>query len=475
MSRITERLPAGTGPAIERLRGYRAPVPRDLAFGARLRSDLLEAQPLPRRSLSAGWLASAWRPAGAVALAAVTVVGTGSYLRYRLHATAGSSGQPEPYGKLTPLLLTKVGTVPMGIAVDPLAGAEQIGRAYVTGGGGVTVIDSSQGTNLNLIAQSGHTNLIAVDAAHRRLYVVDGGGGLRILDDSDYGTARHTAAAGTGAYALAIDHRRGRVFVATSTAPNDPSNCNYGYVSTFDASSGALLNTVAANMPPGYQQLPGAGCATSTMSGPQGAAVDEVAGRLFVVARTGPSPQRQSDMISVLDSRSGALLRTVRMGSRPDAVAVDARTSRAFVTTAGGIAVLDSRRGTLLRTVTADGAHGIAIDAGRGLVFVAAGTQLLELDATTGAIRRAIPLQRDGSAALVAIDGHHGRIFVALLDDVAAGGKGALVMLDEALGTVVDSAQVGGSPDAMAVDSVHGRVFVVNEDDSTTSVFATGI
>jgi len=48
-------------------------------------------------------------------------------------------------------------------------------------------------------------------------------------------------------------------------------------------------------------------------------------------------------------------------------------------------------------------------------------------------------------------------------------------MLDEALGTVVDSAQVGGSPDAMAVDSVHGRVFVVNEDDSTTSVFATGI
>ena len=90
---ITERLPAGTGPAIERLRGYRAPVPRDPARSARLRGDLLEAHPKPRRSLSTGWLAAAWRPAGAVALAAVTVVGTGSYLRERLHTTVGSSGQ----------------------------------------------------------------------------------------------------------------------------------------------------------------------------------------------------------------------------------------------------------------------------------------------------------------------------------------------------------------------------------------------
>lgn len=99
-------------------------------------------------------------------------------------------------------------------------------------------------------------------------------------------------------------------------------------------------------------------------------------------------------------------------------MAVDARTGRAFITAADDIAVLDSRRGTLLRMATADGARGIAMDAERGLVFVAAGTQLLKLDATTGAVCRSIRLHRNGNVAPVALDRHHGRIFVALLNDV---------------------------------------------------------
>ncbi|HKC72626.1 MAG TPA: hypothetical protein VKF37_00270 [Chloroflexota bacterium] len=73
--------------------------------------------------------------------------------------------------------------------------------------------------------------------------------------DARTGTVLHTVAVGVGPRAIAVDERRGRVFVA-----NTRSNS----VSVLDAGSGALLRTVVVG------------------AGPSAAAVDERIGKVFV-------------------------------------------------------------------------------------------------------------------------------------------------------------------------------------------------
>jgi len=106
----------------------------------------------------------------------------------------------------------------------------------------------------------------------------------------------------------------------------------------------------------------------------------------------------------VLDGARGTLLRTTPLGSDPRDLAVDVATRRVFVADAvdNTVSVLDARTGVLLRTVTVNpmplyGAQRLALDAGAGRLFVAASggstmvgrdpvRALSVLDARTGAL-----------------------------------------------------------------------------------------
>jgi DNA-binding beta-propeller fold protein YncE len=72
----------------------------------------------------------------------------------------------------------------------------------------------------------------------------------------------------------------------------------------------------------------------STVQSPSVLAVDARAGRLFVATRGDPS---SPGSFLILDARSGALLHAVALGLYPTAVAVDERTERVFVTDVGGV------------------------------------------------------------------------------------------------------------------------------------------
>jgi YVTN family beta-propeller protein len=107
--------------------------------------------------------------------------------------------------------------------------------------------------------------------------------------------------------ALAVDVLTGRVFV---------TNVDSGSVSMLDARSGIVMRTVAVS------------------AFPAAVTVDEHANRAFVVA-WGPADSSGRPIgpggVSVLDARSGTLLRTISVGMRPRAVAVDEQIGRAFV------------------------------------------------------------------------------------------------------------------------------------------------
>src|SRR5207248_3076665 len=135
------------------------------------------------------------------------------------------------------------------------------------------------------------------------------------------------APVGPFAFAVAVDKRAGRALVVSASADSwNGAPTGQGRVSVLDARTGALLRTV--NVGPGSVTL----------------AVDERAGHAFV-ANTGriqwyhnadgtDSYRAVNPSLSLLDTRTGRVLRTITLGGQvPYALAVDARTSRVFVAT----------------------------------------------------------------------------------------------------------------------------------------------
>src|SRR5207244_1582713 len=158
--------------------------------------------------------------------------------------------------------------------------------------------------------------------------------------DTTTGRVVRTVTVGHYPMGVAVDERIGRAFV---TNQNDNS------VSILDSASGTVLRKVAV------------GPAPVTL------AVAAHAGRVFVV-------NHGNNTVSVLDARGGGRRRTVTVGTaslgppqssggeNPVDVAVDERGDRVFVIngnpadgngnpTSGRVSVLDARTGALLRTV----------------------------------------------------------------------------------------------------------------------------
>ena len=150
------------------------------------------------------------------------------------------------------------------------------------------------------------------------------------------------------------------------------------------------------------------------------------------IAEDGPAglvivANRAAGTVSLFAARDGAPRGIVRVGGQPATVAVDERRGRAFVLDAldDTVRVLDLRRGVALRMVrVGERPHAIAIDSARGLVLVA----------TDG------PLDDEGRPL----------------------GPGVVDLLDAGSGSIVRAVVVGVAPRAIAVDSLRGRAIIVN-------------
>ena len=147
---------------------------------------------------------------------------------------------------------------------------------------------------------------MAVDARTKRLFVVNVDEDTVSVLDARSGALLHTVHVGQSPTAVAVDERTGRVFVVNSHTDPYRIPTERGSVSMLDARSGAALRTI----PVGWD--------------PTVAAVDERKGRIFVVNRNIDSRGRLigNGSVSVLDARSGTVLRTIPVGVAPIDVAV---------------------------------------------------------------------------------------------------------------------------------------------------------
>lgn len=164
--------------------------------------------------------------------------------------------------------------------------------------------------------------------------------------------------------------------------------------------------------------------------------------------------------VDVLDTASGALLRTVATGSgnpnemSPDNIAIDAPTNRVFVTNPGDetMRVLDARPGALLRTVVVgymagEGGQSMVVDTRTDRVFLWA-SGLRVIDARSGAILRTLINMGDN----LAMDEQAGRVFVA------DGFAGTVKVLDARSGTILRTLKAAHA--RVVASAATGHVFV---------------
>jgi DNA-binding beta-propeller fold protein YncE len=218
------------------------------------------------------------------------------------------------------------------------------GHVFVTDDDGVTMLDGRSGAVLRRIPigiTPGGITAVAVDGHTGHALVVNRGDGSVTTLDARNGRVLRAVYVGYGPTTLAVDERAARAFV-TNTYDNS--------LSILDTRSGALLRTIP--MDPGPL------------------AVEEGSGRVLIATATTSS----SSLVHMLDARSGRLLSATPIGlagSYPVAMAA-ARTGRVFVATGNGVCVLDARSGALLRTVGVGSTFAaVAVDEPAGRAYVA--------------------------------------------------------------------------------------------------------
>jgi len=261
-------------------------------------------------------------------------------------------------------------------------------------------------------------------------------------------------------HGVVVDNHTGHAFVTSYSDTRIG-----GHVAMLDATSGALLRTVALPL------LPGA------------LALDSRAARAYVVGATDTA---NDGAVSILDTHSGTLLRTTTLPPLTRGIAVDEQAGRVYVSSAGAgytgsrgvVSVLDARTGRQVRTVAVDGDPWVLAvdDRTRHLViarylWVTAGgggyvtTHLTTLDARSGRVIRDLALGRVGISALT-VDDHAGRAVALTNNFFGSSGvnpnSGAVQILDTTTGVVVQSTPLNGLPIALVADIRAGRVVVTH-------------
>jgi YVTN family beta-propeller protein len=408
-------------------------------------------------------------------------------------------------GAVLPVRTVAVGAIPILAAVD-----EQTGRAFVVDWAGpaapasVSVLDTATGTLLRTVAIGINPRAVAVDRRAGRVFVLNDGaypapghGSISVLDalsgqvlrtdtigafpplqggvvvDEASGRAFTISAAAHSGLVTVIDSRSGRVArrVRVAGEPTtlgvDPSAAHLfvgwvaadetGRVSMLDAASGRVLRTIAADA---YPRTMAAAART---------------GRMVLVTASG---------VSVLESRTGAIVRRTALDVAGDAtaLAVDSRLDRAFTIGRAprhgfhsAIDIFDTHTGRLLRTVTIGvSAVGEVVDGRCGRLFVTnAGSGTVSvIDVRAGTLVRTVPVARNPIP--LAIDEGAQRVFVATGTVFGSPGNfpphGMLSVLDACRGSVLRTYPVGTDPSAVAVDTRRGRVFVLNRISRTVTV-----
>jgi len=230
------------------------------------------------------------------------------------------------------LRTTTVGYEPRAAAVD-----ERAGLVFVANAGDTTisVLDARTGAVRRTLTLPSSANPMAMVPAAHHLFIGNLDGSVTMLDSASGRVLRTVTmmspSHSTDRIRLASDERAGRVYVGDDNvgAVSPPPS---SLVGVLDAHDGRLLRTLVVD------------------AFPEDIAIDTRNGHVFV-ATQGYWP---SGAVEMLDGRTGRVLAARTLHGSPAALVVDERVGNAFIAGDdpwGTVSVLDTRQGATVRTV----------------------------------------------------------------------------------------------------------------------------
>lgn len=211
---------------------------------------------------------------------------------------------------------------------------------------------------------------------------------------------------------------------------------------------------------------------------PAAAAVADHGARVLVVNR---GAQGFRGSVSILDARRGFVVRTVPVGVYPVAVAVDDNLDEAYVTNrvSNTVSVIDPLSGRLRATVHLGSAPGTvtreAVDVPARRDYVASPAPRVEgrgemgaghvtvIDAETDRVLRTLTVPNPSD---IDSDGRLGRVYIA----VTRRSAGFIRALEVKTGAALWTHPVGLDPIAIGIDQRAARVLVINRRSQTVAV-----
>jgi len=287
------------------------------------------------------------------------------------------------------------------VAVDERDGRVYVGSAgagYTGSRGVVSVLDATTGRRVRTVSVGGDPWALAVDDRTRHLVVADyvtvqaGGGGydtthLTTLDARRGRVIRDLALGRVGISALAVDDHAGRAVALTNNFFGASGvNPNSGAVHILDTTTGALVqSTPLTGLPVSLVVDIRAGRVVVTYNGPvRVVTTTQTAPGGFVQGRSVSLVPTGKGRVSVLETRSGRLLRTAQVDGAPGAVALGVTPGHILVASAspsgtggqvlggGTITLLNEQTGVIQSVVSVAApltARTLAVDSRAGRVF----------------------------------------------------------------------------------------------------------
>lgn len=269
-----------------------------------------------------------------------------------------------------------------------------------------------------------------------------------------------------------LDGRTLAPIAALATGSNQPNGV------AVDEQTGAIFvtNRLGGNI---SKIIPDSGLYTTIQSGffPWGIAVDSSRSRVYA-ANFGTDDG--GHIVTVLDSLTFQKVASPAIGRHPALVAVNANLGRAYVTTYSadaGAYVLDGSGAIIDFLLTGSGSFGVAANPQTGRVFVTNRVNNRLYLIGPGVARSSVDLGAPGYA--VAVNPATNHVFVIVI----SGGQASVQARDGASGALIASMPIGpedadNGGQGIAVDSVRHRIYVANYSagvlmliaDATTTV-----
>lgn len=241
----------------------------------------------------------------------------------------------------------------------------------------IVVLDGQTGRVVRaapLLVPQGLLSAVAIDVPQNHL-VLAMGATLAIVDALS-GVTLHVATAPRPISALPIDRHTDRLFAIGRGAAAQGRVVQPAVLYTLNNRTGAITRT----RPLGQVIL-----AAAT------ADVDELTRRLFIASSLEPVGRGFGGRVIVVDSDTGAVVRTSALGPSASALALARRAGRVFVTAdfSRATQMLDARTGAVVRTIIlSDPAQALAVDERTNRAFIATALAVYTVDAPTGTILR---------------------------------------------------------------------------------------